>query len=96
MEIYFFIRLILFIFILSLLVILMLMISPLKHKKLFNGIMVGMFSALAVVVSGINVIITGYLGDGIYPGGDALISYLFLITLLLSVLNLIIYAKITK
>ncbi len=72
------------------------MIGPLKNQKLINGFTIGMFSCIAIVVSVINGIIGGYLADGIYPGGDAFISCLFLILVILCVLNLILYVNMTK
>jgi hypothetical protein len=96
MEIYFFIRVILFIFIISSLVISVLMIGPLKWKQLVNGLTIGLFLFLALVVSGINVMIMGYLGDGIYRGGDAIISYMFITLFILCVLNLILYVNSLK
>ncbi|WP_141430579.1 hypothetical protein [Bacillus sp. 03113] len=96
MEIYFFIRIIFLIFIVCSLVISLLMIGPLKRKQLINGFTIGLFSVVAIVVSVINGIIGGYLADGIYSGGDVLISYLFVILFILCILNVILYINNTK
>lgn len=95
-EIYFFLSLIYLIFILGSLVISILMISPLKRKQLINGFTVGMFIFIALIVSTINGIIGGYLADGIYPGGDTINTYLYIILFILCVLNMILYVNSRK
>ncbi|MEI3613447.1 hypothetical protein [Pseudogracilibacillus sp. SO30301A] len=50
---------------------------------------VGLFSITVILVSGLNVVIMGYLGDGIYPAGDSIIFYLFLIVVALSGINIL-------
>ena len=89
LEIYLYMRIILIIFILSSVIILFLLISLLKHKMGANTLIVGLFSITAILVSGLNVVIMGYLGDGIYPAGDSIIFYLFLIVVALSGINIL-------
>ncbi|MED4531863.1 hypothetical protein [Metabacillus fastidiosus] len=95
-EIYYFIRLIFFIFILCSVIISVMMIGPPGCKKLINGFTVGLFSFVAILVSVINGTIGGYLADGIYPGGDSFIFYLFIILFILCVLNIILYVNIER
>lgn len=54
-----------------------------------NTLIVGLFSITVILVSGLNVVIMGYLGDGIYPAGDSIIFYLFLIVVALSGINIL-------
>jgi len=95
-EIYLFIRAILTIFILSSLIISILLITQRQPKQLINGFTLGMFTVITIVVSGINLIIMGYLADGIYAGGDVLSTYLFLIVLVLCVVNMLLYSRNAK
>lgn len=91
LEIYFFIRFIYGFFIIMSLVLTLLMVRPLNRYRLVNTFAIGMFLIITAVVSITNALIAGYLSDGIYPGGDEVISYLFMILFILSVLNVLIY-----
>jgi hypothetical protein len=96
MEIYFFLKVILLIFIGSSLLITLLMMGPFKQKKLVNGFTIVLFSGITLLVSTITGIIGGYLADGIYSGGDPYIMYLFFFLFLLIILNLMIYRTPTR
>ncbi|TWT00558.1 hypothetical protein [Planomicrobium sp. CPCC 101079] len=93
LEIYFFIRFI-FVFFISISLILMaLTIRPFNRYGLINGFTIGLFVVVATAVSITNALTAGYLADGIYPGGDVVISYLFIILFFLCVLNVLLYAR---
>jgi cytochrome c biogenesis factor len=96
MELYFFLKLILLIFIGSCLLITMLMMGPFKQKKLVNGFTIVLFSGVSLLVSTITGIIGGYLADGLYSGGDPYIMYLFILLFLIIVMNLMIYVASTR
>ncbi|MFJ7932097.1 hypothetical protein [Peribacillus sp. NPDC096448] len=90
LEIYDFLRLVFIIFIISLIVILLI---QKKRSNLVNGFTVSITSIISIIVSGINLIIIGYIADELNLGGDVISSYLFLIILGLSIFNLFIYFK---
>ena len=90
LEIYDFLRLVFITFIISLIVILLV---QKKRSNLVNGFTVSITSIISIIVSGINLIIMGYIADELNLGGDVISSYLFLIILGLSLFNLFIYFK---
>jgi Mg/Co/Ni transporter MgtE len=90
LEIYDFLRLVFITFIISLIVILLI---QKKRSNLVNGFTVSITSITSIIVSGINLIIMGYIADELNLGGDVISSYLFLIILGLSIFNLFIYFK---
>ncbi|MDM5304302.1 hypothetical protein [Peribacillus frigoritolerans] len=90
LEIYDFLRLVFITFIISLIVILLV---QKKRSNLVNGFTVSITSIISIIVSGINLIIMGYIADELNLGGDVISSYLFLIILGLSIFNLFIYFK---
>ncbi|MFJ7310734.1 hypothetical protein ACIQY5_24665 [Peribacillus frigoritolerans] len=90
LEIYDFLRLVFITFIISLIVILLI---QKKRSNLVNGFTVSITSIISIIVSGINLIIMGYIADELNLGGDVISSYLFLIILGLSIFNLFIYFK---
>ena len=63
------------IFIFSLLVVLILI---LMKKSVVNVFSVSMLAFVSCVVSGINMIISGYIADEVPSGGDPITFYLFL------------------
>ncbi|GIN93142.1 hypothetical protein J22TS1_41930 [Siminovitchia terrae] len=64
-----------------------------RKRNIVNGITLAIFSLTSIIVSGINLIIIGYIVDELNLGGDIISSNMFLIILGLSILNWIIYAK---
>lgn len=73
------------IIIFSLFVILILI---LMKKSVVNVFSVSMLAFVSCVVSGINMIILGYIADEVPSGGDPITFYLFLIVLTLSIVNM--------
>ena len=90
LEIYDFLRLVFITFIISLIVILLI---QKKRSNLVNGFTVSITSIISIIVSGINLIIMGYIADELNLAGDAISSYMFLIILGLSIFNLFMYFK---
>ena len=78
------------IFIFSLLVILILI---LMKKSVVNVFSVSILAFVSCVVSGINMIISGYIADEVPSGGDPITFYLFLIVLILSIVNMVLVSK---
>ena len=78
------------VFIFSLLVTL---IVILLKKSVVNVYSVSMLVFVSCVVSGINMIISGYIADEVPSGGDPITFYLFLIVLLLSIVNMVLVSK---
>ena len=62
-------------------------------KSVVNVFSVSMLAFVSCVVSGINMIISGYIADEVPSGGDPMIFYLFLIVLILSIVNMILVSK---
>lgn len=94
LEIYDFLRLVFITFIISLIVITIILLVQKKRSNLVNGFTVSITtSIISIIVSGINLIIIGYIADELNLGGDVISSYLFLIILGLSIFNLFIYFK---
>ena len=78
------------IIIFSLFVILILI---LLKKSAVNVFSVSMLVFVSCVVSGINMIISGYIADEVPSGGDPITFYLFLIVLTLSIVNMFLVSK---
>ena len=78
------------IFIFSLLVVLILI---LMKKSVVNVFSVSILAFVSCVVSGINMIISGYIADEVPSGGDPITFYLFLIVLILSIVNMLLVSK---
>ena len=78
------------IFIFSLLVVLILI---LMKKSVVNVFSVSILAFVSCVVSGINMIISGYIADEVPSGGDPITFYLFLIVLILSIVNMVLVSK---
>jgi hypothetical protein len=78
------------IFIFSLLVVLILI---LMKKSVVNVFSVSILAFVSCVVSGINMIISGYIADEVPSGGDPITFYLFLIVLILSIVNMVVVSK---
>ncbi|WP_048883173.1 hypothetical protein [Bacillus sp. 445_BSPC] len=93
LDIYDWSRLVFITFIISLIVISIILLVQRKRNKIVNGFAISVISIISIIVSGINLIITGYIADELNLAGDAISSYLFLIILGLSILNSFIYFK---
>ena len=93
LEIYDFLRLVFITFIISLIVISIILLVQKKRSNLVNGFTVSIISIISIIVSGINLIIMGYIADELNLAGDVISSYMFLIILGLSIFNLFIYLK---
>lgn len=93
LEIYDFLRLVFITFIISLIVISIILLAQKKRSNLVNGFTVSITSIISIIVSGINLIIIGYIADELNLAGDAISSYMFLIILGLSIFNLFMYFK---
>ena len=78
------------ILIFSLLVILILI---LMKKSVVNVFSVIMLAFVSYIVSGINMIISGYIADEVPSGGDPITFYLFIVILSLSIVNMILVSK---
>ena len=73
------------VFIFSLLVTLILI---LLKKSVVSGYSVSMLVFVSCIVSGVNMIITGYIADEVPSGGDPITFYMFFVVLLLSIVNI--------
>ena len=93
LEIYDFLRLVFITFIISLIVISVILLVQRKQNNFVNGFTVSIISIISIIVSGIILIIEGYIADELNLAGDAITSYMFLVILGLSILNLFIYFK---
>jgi len=93
LEIYDFIRLVFITFIISLIIISIILLIQRKRSNIVNGFTVSVISIISIVVSGIILIIEGYIADELNLAGDITSSKMFLIILGLSILNLFIYFK---
>ncbi|GIN98420.1 hypothetical protein J6TS1_42900 [Siminovitchia terrae] len=92
LSIYDWSRLIFITFIISLIAISTILLVQ-RKRNIVNGITLAIFSLTSIIVSGINLIIIGYIVDELNLGGDIISSNMFLIILGLGILNWIIYAK---
>jgi hypothetical protein len=93
LEIYDFLRLVFITFIISLIVISVILLVQRKRNNFVNGFTVSIISIISIIVSGIILIIEGYIADELNLAGDAITSYMFFVILGLSILNLFIYFK---
>ena len=78
------------IFIFSLLVTLILI---LMKKSVVNVYSVSMLVFVSCIVSGVNMIISGYIADEVPSGEDPITFYMFFVVLLLSIVNMILVSK---
>ncbi|MFE3572881.1 hypothetical protein [Lysinibacillus sp. NPDC059133] len=78
------------VFIFSLLVTLILI---LLKKSVVNGYSVIMLAFVSCIVSGVLMIIAGYIADEVPSGGDPITLYMFLVVLLLSMVNMIFVSR---
>ncbi|MFJ7976640.1 hypothetical protein ACIQZI_13195 [Peribacillus sp. NPDC096379] len=90
MEIYDFIRLVFITFIIAISIVLF---AQRKRTNIVNGFVVSIIAIISIIVTGINLIIMGYIADELGLGGDVVSSYMFLIILGLNALNSFIYFK---
>lgn len=90
MEIYDFIRLVFITFIIVLFIVLF---AQIKRTNTVNGFVVSIIAIISIIVSGINLIIIGYIADELGIGGDIVSLNMFLIILGLNTLNSFIYFK---
>ncbi|MDR7240168.1 hypothetical protein [Neobacillus drentensis] len=90
LDIYDWSRLVFITLMISLIVILLI---QRKRSNIVNGFTVSIISIISIIVSGINLIIMGYIADELNLAGDAISSYMFLVILGLSIFNLFIYFK---
>lgn len=93
LEIYDFLRLVFITFIISLIIISIILLIQRKRGNIVNGFTVSVISIISIIVSGIILIIEGYIADELNLAGDINSSNMFLIILGLSILNLFIYFK---
>ena len=93
LELYDFLRLVFITFIISLIVISIILLIQKKRSNLINGFTVSIILVISIIVSGINLIIMGYIADELNLAGDVISSYMFLIILALNLFNLFIYFK---
>jgi hypothetical protein len=73
--------------------IFMVLFAQSKQTNTVNGFVVSIIAIISIIVSGINLIIMGYIADELGLGGDVVSSYMFLIILGLNILNSFIYFK---
>ncbi|MFB7156379.1 hypothetical protein [Lysinibacillus sp. NPDC056232] len=78
------------VFIFSLLVTLILI---LLKNSVVNGYSVIMLAFVSCIVSGVLMIIVGYIADEVPSGGDPITLYMFLVVLLLSMVNMIFVSR---
>lgn len=90
MEIYDFIRLVFITFIIAILIVLF---AQTRRTNTVNGFVVSIIAIISIIVSGINLIIIGYIADELGLGGDVISSYMFLVILGLNILNSFMYFK---
>lgn len=90
LEIYDFIRLVFITFIVAIFIVLF---AQRKRTNIVNGFIVSIIAIISIIVSGINLIIMGYIADELGLAGDVISSYMFLIILGLNILNLSLYFK---
>lgn len=86
-------RLIFLILMIGSIVVSAVLLSTFKRGDVINGFTLGITSVLAIAVSGVTLIIMGYVADETGGSGDAISTYLFLGIVGLSLVNGGIYAK---
>lgn len=92
-DIYAWSRLVFITLMISLIVIFIILLIQRKRNNIVNGFTVSIISIISIIVSGINLIIMGYIADELNLAGDAISSYMFLVIFGLSIFNLLIYFK---
>lgn len=93
MELFDWSRLVFFTFIISLLVISVILLVQRNRNSIVNGFTITIVSFTSIIVSGINLIIIGYIADELNLAGDIASFNMFLVVLGLSILNLFLYFK---
>ena len=93
LDIYDWSRLVFITFIIILIVISIILLVQRKRNNIVNGFTITIISITSIIVSGINLIIIGYIADELNLAGDIISSNLFLVILGLSILNSFIYFK---
>ncbi|MEC0308345.1 hypothetical protein P4H67_16465 [Paenibacillus lautus] len=89
-DVFYYIKLSMSIFIFSLLITLILI---LLKKPVVNKYAVGMLAVVSSSVSGVNMIISGYVADEVPSGGDPITLYMFFAVLLLSIVSMILVSR---
>lgn len=89
-DVFYYIKLSMSIFIFSLLITLILI---LLKKPVVNKYAVGMLAVVSSSVSGVNMIILGYVADEVPSGGDPITLYMFFAVLLLSIVSMILVSR---
>lgn len=89
-DVFYYIKLSMSIFIFSLLITLILI---LLKKPAVNKYAVGMLAVVSSSVSGVNMIISGYIADEVPSGGDPITLYMFFAVLLLSIVSMILVSR---
>ncbi len=89
-DVFYYLKFSMGVFIFSLLVTLILI---LLKKSVVSGYSVSMLVFVSCIVSGVNMIISGYIADEVPSGGDSITFYMFFVVLLLSIVNLILVSK---
>ncbi|MFG1731056.1 hypothetical protein [Paenibacillus sp. 843] len=89
-DVFYYIKLSMSIFIFSLLITLILI---LLKKTVVNKYAVGMLAVVSSSVSGVNMIISGYVADEVPSGGDPITLYMFFAVLLLSIVSMILVSR---
>ncbi|PJN56495.1 hypothetical protein PAEVO_32180 [Paenibacillus sp. GM2FR] len=89
-DVFYYIKLSMSIFIFSLLITLILI---LLKKPAVNKYAVGMLAVVSSSVSGVNMIISGYIADEVPSGGDPITLYMFFVVLLLSIVSMILVSR---
>lgn len=89
-DVFYYIKLSMSIFIFSLLITLILI---LLKKPAVNKYAVGMLAVVSSSVSGVNMIISGYTADEVPSGGDPITLYMFFVVLLLSIVSMILVSR---
>ncbi|MFO1443875.1 hypothetical protein KDN24_11795 [Bacillus sp. Bva_UNVM-123] len=93
LEIYDWSRLIFITFIICLIGLSIILLFQGKRTNLVNGFTITFISIVSIFISGIQLVITGYIADELGIGGDIYSSYMFLTILGLTIVNSIIYFK---
>ena len=89
-DVFYYLKFSMGVFIFSLLVTLILI---LLKKSVVSGYSVSMLVFVSCIVSGVNMIISGYIADEVPSGGDPITFYMFFVVLLLSIVNMILVTK---
>lgn len=84
-DVFYYLKFSMGVFIFSLLVTLILI---LLKKSVVSRYTVSMLAFVSCIVSGVNMIISGYIADEVPSGGDPITFYMFFVVLLLSIVNI--------